>query len=113
MLEMSLEERALRHADDFFTGPEMWEHLDPTGQGRFGSLCVGRAICEYFVKAEVYDISIKDMLGVADVMVWNDKTCPSFAALKAKLAERILFYQNQRLKHSYLVVVGPGRKVGG
>ena len=121
MPEMSLEEQALRHADEFFMGPGKWERTDWCGFGPGDSLCVGRAIeralCNerayisaYFIQPSAADI-IRRPLGIDAFAEWNDKTLPNFAALKAHLRTRIEYYTKKRLSQSYLVIIGPGRQV--
>lgn len=113
--EMRLEERALRHALAFYTGPEKWERKEPGGRGPHGGLCVGLAIAAIAEKSHAFDKcgAVADILDVTDVMYWNDRVCPSFAALIAHLKRRIAFYTQKRLKHSYIVIIGPGRQVKG
>lgn len=129
MLEMSLEEKALIHADKFFSGPEKWLK---GGNALNGKLCIGMAMlrgagavdCTYWPGTQLRPTCTPEQLNVVihalnlghrsgHIISWNDYQCPSYAALKAKLAERILFYQNQRLKDSYIVIFGPGRQVKG
>ena len=110
--EMTLEERALRHADEFFSGPEKWhkggcQNVDGT------AMCVGAALGET-TPDKLYDwVWFGEILGLSslDAPTWNDRQSTDFAALKAKLAERILFYTQKRLANSYIVVIGPGRQV--
>ncbi len=113
MLEMSLEEQALIHADEFFTGPEKW-HKGDCQNNNGTALCVGAALGLQNT-GQLYNWQwFAEILGLTthQVPLWND-TLPDFAALKAKLQERILFYQKQRLSQSYIVIIGPGRQVRG
>ncbi len=113
MPEMSLEEQALRHADEFFTGPEKWAQR--TFENDEGGICIGRAFINFLDAQEgadtptAYSLGTR-ALGMVSIIGWND-TCPNFAALKAHLRSRIEYYQNQRLSQSYLVIIGPGRRV--
>ena len=43
-MTMSVEEKALRYADSFFTDESKWERRENEGEGLEGSLCVGRAL---------------------------------------------------------------------
>ena len=114
--EQSLEERALRHALAFFTDESKW-HRGMSAHGLNGSMCVGLAIIR---GAKHYDPNSDPDYFFADgalgrendvwVADWNSN-CPSFTALKAHLKSRIEYYTKQRLSHSYLVVIGPGRQV--
>ncbi len=113
MSEMSLEEQALRYADEFFTDESLWLN---DGEGWRGEQrCIGAAIIDYFTNQGDLGFGfgprLDEICGVSCTQVWNDYNCPNFAALKAKLQERILFYQKQRLSQSYLVIIGPGRQV--
>ena len=113
--EMSLEERALRYADAFFTDESRW--YQGGFQGPNGRICVLGAFCRFGGKcgkdAGEMVITARQALNERSPGFWNDNTCPNFAALKAKLQERIEYYQNQRLKDSYIVGIGPGRQVEG
>ena len=115
MPEMSLEEQALRHADEFFTGPENWFRGDVGGPG--GSKCLGMAILDALRvngnPGARFGPDVDKITGIWVTSNWNDNICPSFAALKAKLQERIEYYQKQRLSQSYIVIIGPGRQVRG
>ena len=112
MLEMSLEEQALRHADAFFTGPEKW--IKNAGSGPNGEKCLGVAVlCGLDANGHsghVFGKYLDSICGCNPVQFFND-ACPSFAALKAHLRTRIEYYTEQRLSHSYLVIIGPGRQV--
>ena len=119
---MSLEERALRHADDFFTGPEKWHRGSSRGPG--GTMCVGMALVKGFAfKARlVCECRASQLLQLNEVLGfkglyhfadWNDGICPNFATLKAHLRTRIEYYTKKRLADSYIVVVSPGRQVKG
>ena len=116
MLEMSLEEQALRHADAFFTGPEKWWQVGkPTPGWEVGMerTCIGLNMCRFLGQRNFSGIKwewISKVLDVPIVTDWND-ACPNFAALKAKFQERIEYYQKQRLSQTYLVIIGPGRQV--
>ena len=112
MLEMSLEERALRHADEFFSGPEKWWRGDNSVPKVAD--CVGLVIQQFHHKetgrlTSTFRLANK-ALNVKDAPAWNDD-CPDFTALKAHLKSRIAYYTKKRLANSYLVVIGPGRQV--
>ena len=113
--EQRLEERALRYADAYFTDGSKW------AKGHFnngnGGICIMEAMFRFRHEIGISVVSTFEMttsaLDIAGCPInWNDSICPDFAALKAKLHERILFYQKQRLSQSYIVVIGPGRQVG-
>ncbi len=123
--EMSLEEKALRHADAFFTDESKWHR----GSGCFGpggsmggTMCVGVVLirgaedalqCEYSREHQFRwatgALGLPQIYGQT-VGHWN-RACPDFATLKAHLKSRIEYYQNQRFKDSYIVIIGPGRQV--
>ncbi len=114
MLEMTLEEQALIHADEFFTDESKW------AKGHFnngnGGICIMEAMFRFRHEIGISVVSTFEMatsaLDIAGCPInWNDSICPNFAALKAKLQERILYYQKQRLSQSYIVIIGPGRQV--
>ena len=119
MPEMSLEEQALRHADEFFTGESKWIQ-NHNGDGNH--LCVGMALlrgagvynCLKWREATPQKEAVAGKaLGLSfpyPIIVWND-TCPDFTTMKAHLRARIEYYTKQRLSQTYLVIIGPGRQV--
>ncbi len=112
--EMSLEEKALRNVDDFFTGPEQWWQGAHTGPN--GSKCVGGALIAAYRQIANLDIHFgdgvaEDILAISCTPVWNDAPTTCFADVKTHLKSRIEYYTKQRLSHSYIVIIGPGRQV--
>ena len=125
-MEMSLEERALRHADAFFTDESRWLR---GGNAQGDKLCVGMAMlrgagavgCKYWhglsgelrptCTPEQEQVAIRALNVGCRIIQWNDVGCPNFAAMQAHLRTRIEYYTKERLKDSYIVVIGPGRQV--
>jgi len=103
MDKMSLEERALRHADKFFTDEHMWwrggdEHP------KMGATCVGLLLNKYRRDALNLGMGLlgdggfkwpSEVMGVPHVTKWND-ALPSFKAMKSALKARIKYYKGLR-----------------
>ena len=111
--EISLEEKALRHALAFFSDESKWMRGD-AGSLKEGRMCVGMALVTGGLLARPLNdagrLFVDQALGVSRAANWND-TCPDFKTMKAHLETRIAFYQQKRLANSYIVVIGPGRQV--
>jgi len=105
--EMSLEERALRHALAFFSGPEKWSRGSSLGPG--GSQCIGmalangfafgaRLVCECTGSQLIQLNEALGFKGLYHLADWNDGLCPDFATMIAHLRKRIKYYEDERLK---------------
>ena len=99
--EQSLEERALRHALAFFSGPEKWWQDRNDGK-TIGSTCVGLLMIRFY-DAAIRERSIKfdwvsDVLDVQHAPSWNDAPDMTFATMIAHLRKRIKHYEDQRMK---------------
>ena len=111
--EITLEEKALRHALAFFSDESKWAQR--TFENDEGGICIGRAFINFLRTKEgdkssyAFEIGTR-ALGTDSLTGWND-SLSNLAALKAHLRTRIEYYTGKRLKNSYLVVVGPGRRV--
>lgn len=106
MSEMSLEERALRHADEFFTSPRLWwQDGQPHGGAAIGMVCVGLLLQKYYRAhgpESALDIACRPafewaskVLGVEYAPRWND-ALPSFKAMKLALKARIKYHKGMR-----------------
>ena len=101
MSEMSLEERALRHCDKFFSNERLWWH-GSNKHPEMGAICVGLLLNRY--RRDALDKGVLDdggfqwaseVMGVPYVTQWND-ALPSFKAMKSALKVRIKHYKGMR-----------------
>lgn len=101
--EITLEEKALRHALAYFSGPEKWWRAGkPTPEWELGMerTCIGIIMCRFLVQHDPLIgrwTWIDKTLAVPEATAWNDN-CPSFATMIAHLKSRIKYYEDERMK---------------
>lgn len=116
-------EQALRYALKFFEDEGKWEHKNLSGTGLNGSLCIGAVLMRARATVRHEDAGVWGwdgvwlskvlQLGKGTASVWNDTVCPDIEALRRKLKSRIAYYEQERLRRTYIAVVilGPGQNV--
>ena len=99
--EITLEEKALRHALAFFSDESKWMR-GSVGSINEGRMCVGMAIVTGSGLTRPLNMAgrffVDSALGIEGTANWNDNICPDFATLKAHLRKRIKHYEDQRMK---------------
>lgn len=101
MSKISLEEKALRHADKFFTDERLWWRVGRPNPG-IRATCVGLLLNKYRRSAQGNRQGsdggfqwASEVMGVPRVTAWND-SLHSFKAMKSALKARIEHYKGMR-----------------